>query len=71
MQHDNRNLRLALAFLQDAQHDLDSILATPVSARDPEWEEQRRAAMRYWARAYAHFRECHAASKRVALWNAA
>jgi hypothetical protein len=71
MQQDDGNLRLALAFLRDAQHDLDAVFATLDAHRDVGWQQRRRDAMRYWARAYAHFRECHAASKRVSLRSAA
>jgi hypothetical protein len=65
------NLRLALAFLHDAQHDLDTIFATPIAERGEDWEERLRAAMRYRARAYTQFREAHAGTKRAALGNAA
>jgi hypothetical protein len=71
MQRDDENLRLAIAFLRDAQHDLDAVSAISIVQRGRAWQERRREAMRYWARAYAHFRACHAASKRVPLRSAA
>ena len=67
MQPQDQNLRLAITFLYDAQHDLDGMLATPEEARDEKWHLLRRMAMSYWARAYAWYRQAHAASQRVAL----
>jgi hypothetical protein len=70
MDETGRQLKLAIAFLNEARAALDRVLRPGPEVRDPAWRQQHLEAMMYWARAYRHYRLCHARQKRVTLANA-
>jgi hypothetical protein len=69
MDRTGEQLKLAIAFLDEARTALDRVLQ--FDRTSPAWQHQHAEAMAYWARAYQYFRACHAAQKRVTLANAA
>jgi hypothetical protein len=62
-------LTLAIAFLDEARRALDRVLRPGSGDRDPTWRQQHLAAMTYWARAYRHYRRCHAKQMQVTMAN--
>jgi hypothetical protein len=70
MDRPGEQLTLAMAFLDEARRALDRVLRAGSVRAEPGWRQQHLEAMTYWARAYRHYRRCHAAQKRVTLGNA-
>jgi hypothetical protein len=63
-------LTLAIAFLDEARRALDRVLRPGARDRDPMWRQRHLEAMTYWARAYRHYRRCHATQQGVTVANA-